>query len=408
MRETSTELWFPIADLLPMVDHRPRVVAGRLAPRLPEQLLLMGQGRLRYLVTDAAPPLLVDALDPASVQRVYAVGYSYHAGSESWPADPDRHGIPVQLGAVALDGTERPPLISQLHTATSRRCDWLVLTLTLTADRRLRWQTQPLPHPAPAVQWRLARLEVHGLPGSYPGEFADNGTDFGWLTARFTRDVAEQIATAVNTLAGLPAGMTLISIVDGANDPDNETTVGVDPDGFWRVGVGWRWVSAELAPDGQLVPFTGPTPSTVEPDELPAIGQDVYWSLGCLMWLDDTGDLVVRTAYDDGRFDPLDSCGPPEYGNIDPEAEWRFRAAEHLLRQVSDLRRRISPLASSFSPAEVEQLLVAASHAIPSTRSPALTRRQLDLSGQLCLLVDRLNAAPSNTATQPPGPGPRS
>src|SRR5690606_35804954 len=185
----------------------------------------------------------------------------------TWPASIDRYGFPHRIGALTLYGTEQPPLISQLQTAAARGCDWLVVTVT--GNGRISWLTQPTPHPAPPVRWRTAPLQVYGLPGTYWGEFAANQTHHGWLIARFGRDVAEQIAATVATLDQLPAGLDRIRVVEAPDDPDDATTVGVDPDGFWRVGLGWHWVSPQLAPDGPLLPFTGPIPPNISGDELP-------------------------------------------------------------------------------------------------------------------------------------------
>lgn len=257
------------------------------------------------------------------------------------------------------------------------------------------------PHPAnapswpacrqpPAGRWRPARLEVHGLTGSYPGQFVTNHTVDGWLTVRFTRAVAEQIATAVDALTDHPAHLDRLRIVDSsadAVDPDERTTVGVDADGCWRVGAGWRWVSPDLAPPGRLLPYPGPSGPTALHDT-PALGQDIYVSPGCLMWLDRSGDLLLRDAGDNGGFDRSGTARPPAYGSLPPAAAQQFRAVEHLLRGAVELRRRLAPIASRFTTAEIEELLVAAADAVPATTAPISDRRR-DITRRARAAVER-------------------
>src|SRR5439155_1377036 len=89
--------------------------------------------------------------------------------------------------------------------------------------------------------------------------------------------------------------------------------------------------------------YTGPHPPGIDPAELPAPGRDAFTGLGCLMWLDDQHDLVLRQTYD-GGFDPTDPPQPPEYGGLDPDAEWAFRAVEHALRNITTARPLPGPL----------------------------------------------------------------
>jgi hypothetical protein len=370
----STQLWFPIADLLPLVEHVITTGSVRPDPQWGTQpvLTLTAQGRLRYLSTNAWPPLLVDAFDPASVQRVYAVGYGYRSGGMTYPADEDRYGAPTRIGSIPLTGGGRRGLFGQpldrLRGASRVGCDWLVLTTgtettgTQNPDVQLQWEVCPLPHPAPAAQWRDVRLEIFGLPGSWPGQVVTNATYQGWLLPRFTPPVAAQIAAVLAEATDLPRLVTRVRLTetavhgdavhgDAVHGRDGEL-VALDPDGFYRIGEGWPWVSPDLLPDGRLLPYRGPHQPGIDPVELPAVGQDAFTGMGCLMWLDESGDLVLRSIYDEG-FDPTDPPGSPEYGNVDPDAEWQFRAVEHELRKAAALRAVGGGLAAAVTPPDV-------------------------------------------------------
>lgn len=239
-----TELWFPVADLLPLLDHC--MIAYGHAPD-PEHgaaplLHLSAQGdELFSLTTNAVPALLVDAFDPASAQRVYAIGHGHTISGATYPADVDRYGPPVQLASIPLT-TGRPGpfghLVDQLRGAARVGCDWLVLTLD--PDGRLDVSVRPTPHPAPPARWRYARLELVCLPGRWPAQFVDNATHQGWLLPRFSREVAQQIADLAATDA-VPHPLTLIELTDtpAAQLPATapRRLVGPDPDGYYRLGL---------------------------------------------------------------------------------------------------------------------------------------------------------------------------
>jgi len=271
----STELWFPIADLLPLVDHCV-VAPGHAAD--PEHgtvplLQLTAQGAaLFYLSTNAVPALLVDAFDPSSMQRVHALGHSHHSSGTSYPAPEDRYGPPTLLGVLPVR-TDRQELfatlLDQLGTAARHGRDWLVVTLDPAGH--LDWYLHPTPHPAPAAEWRTVRLELFGLPGVWPGQIVTNDTHLGWLRPRFTRPVAEQLAAAITAATWLPHLVTPIQLTpDLTGDPADTShngieVVGPDPDGFYRVGDGWHWASLDLLPNGILAPYTGPSSEQTRP-----------------------------------------------------------------------------------------------------------------------------------------------
>src|SRR5262249_2838190 len=137
--------------------------------------------------------------------------------------------------------------------------------------------------------------------------------------------------------------------------------VGADPDGFFRVRPGWPWVSLDLLPDGLLMPYTGPTEPDVDPTQLPPLGQPAFTGAGYLMWLDPDNNLVLRPADTDG-VDPQDPPGPADYGTLDPDAEWQFRAVEHALRNATGAVP--TGLAAAFTPEEVQALILTAADAV--------------------------------------------
>lgn len=346
-----------------------------------------------YLSTNAIPALLVDAFDPSSVQRVYALGHSHHSSGTSYPAPEDRYGPPTLLGALPLR-TDRQKLfgalLDQLGTAARHGRDWLVVTLDPAGH--LDWYLHPTPHPAPAAEWRTVRLELFGLPGVWPGQIVTNDTHLGWLRPRFTRPVAEQLAAAITAATWLPHLVTPIQLTpDLTSDPADTShngieVVGPDPDGFYRVGDGWHWASLDLLPNGILAPYTGPHQPGIVPAELPAPGQDAFTGLGCLMWLDDQHVLVLRQTYD-GGFDPTDPPQPPEYGGLDPDAEWAFRAVEHALRNATTARPTYTGLAAAFTPEEIEALIITAADAAVGAGLDSLSRRQLELAHRAYALL---------------------
>ena len=381
----STELWFPVEDLRPIVEHCLSAPGHSIDPQhgdLPALHLSTQDDALFYLATNAVPALLVDAFDATSRQRVYALGYGHGAGSLTGPADADRYGPATQLASIPLvsGGGRFGSLADRLRHAAGIGCDWFVLTLH--PDGRLDVSVRPTPHPSPAARWRHALLELAGLPGRWPGQFVTNATHDGWLLARFTRKVAQQIATAVADLAStavLPDPLTTIALADtptgqlSATAPDG--VVGPDPEGFYRVGIGWPWVSLDLLPQGLLVPYTGPTRPGIDP----AQGRYAFTGMGHLMWLDDDQNLVLRPAGDDG-VDLLNLPGPPEYGTFDPDAEWQRRAVEHALRNATTARPAFTGLAAAFTADEVEALIITAADVICGCQVCRLVRT---LSGSL-------------------------
>jgi hypothetical protein len=118
-----------------------------------------------------------------------------------------------------------------------------------------------------------------------------------------------------------------------------------------------------LLPAGRLLPYSGPQQPGIDPAELPTVGQDAFTGMGCLMWLDEHGDLLLRSIYDQG-LDPTDPPGPPEYGNLDPDAEWQFRAVEHALRKAATSRVVVTGPAAAFTPADIETLVITAADVI--------------------------------------------
>ena len=150
----STQLWFPVADLKPLVDHcltSPGHASDPQHGAVP-LLHLASQGdTLFYLTSNAAPPLLVDAFDPTSAQRVYAIGHAYTIAGDTHPAPADRYGPPTRLASIPLIGQSGPfgHLADKLHRATAIGCDWLVLTLD--HDGHLDVSVRPTAHPAPAL-----------------------------------------------------------------------------------------------------------------------------------------------------------------------------------------------------------------------------------------------------------------
>jgi hypothetical protein len=391
----STELRFPVADLLPLVDHCLTAPEHTIDPQhgdLPA-LHLAGQGDTWFnLTTNAVPALLVDAFDPTSTQRVYAIGHAHTIAGDTYPAPADRYGPPDTVAVIPLTG--RPGtfgnLADQLHHAAGAGGDWLVLTLH--PDGRVDVAVRPTPRPAPPAHWRDARLETVGLPGYWPGQFVTNATHDGWLLPRFTRDVAARITEAITDLAAagpLPYPLTRIELTDtptgAAPDTAPGPVVGADPAGFFRVGAGWPWVSLDPTPTGVLMPYTGPQRPGVEPGQLPPQGQYAFTGVGYLMWLDNDNNPVLRPVDEQGvdRFNPP---GPPEYGSLDPDAEWALRAVEHTLRTAAAARPTLTGLAATFTPLELEALVVTAADAVGAGLD-SLSRRQRELAHRAYALL---------------------
>ncbi len=109
---SDTEYWFFLPDVLPVALHAlpPASVDGA-----EPALRLVAQGRLRYLDSNAVPPLRVNAFDADSVVRVYAIGYGPAPGA----GDPvhDRDGQPMVLASTALLGGGDGPLLRHLSAA---------------------------------------------------------------------------------------------------------------------------------------------------------------------------------------------------------------------------------------------------------------------------------------------------
>ncbi len=336
----STELWFPVTDLLPLVEQclsAPGHTADAQHGDLPALHLTAQGDALFYLATNAVPALLVDAFDPTSRQRVYALGYGHGAGSLTHPADADRYRPATQLASIPLvsGGGRFGNLADRLRLAAGIGCDWFVLALH--PDGRLDVSVRPTPRPSPAARRRHARLELAGLPGRWPGQFVTNAAHDGWLLARFTCEVGQQIATAVADLAAtavVPHPLTTVELADTPTAQRSATApagvVGVDPEGFYRVGVGWPWVSLDLLPNGLLVPYTGPIRSGIDP----AQGQYAFTGMGHLMWLDDNQNLVLRPAGDDSAGSYARSNTPcptpppgrrrsPGWPPLSPRRRWR-------------------------------------------------------------------------------------
>jgi hypothetical protein len=162
----------------------------------------MAQDRLRYLTTNATAPLLVDAFDPTSRQRVYAIGHSYHICGRSFPAPEEIYGPPTRLGAIPLRGEAHHPrypvrLVDQLRRASRVGCEWPAIRLgtdwlgwLLTPDEPARPRTarpcdnqvalvggtrqlvgnstrrrpQRSPHPRPRAHLRWAFVVIRGTP----------------------------------------------------------------------------------------------------------------------------------------------------------------------------------------------------------------------------------------------------
>jgi hypothetical protein len=392
-----TSLWFPIRDLRHIVDHAavsPRVDPD---PRFGDQpvLRLFAQGDFFYLSSNAVPGLLVDAFDPASAQRVYALGHSHHSSGLSFPASVDRYGTPVHLGSIPVTsglGGLFGPLLHQVHSAARTGREWLVITPPAVdaADGRvaLEWELHPFPHPVRPAAWRTVRVEIFGAPGRWAGEVVDNATENGWLLPRFTRAVAEELVAAFAGLTAsgvLPHPVTVPRLTDAGPDavPEpvdgDQDIVGPDADGFYRVGAGrWPWASRDLMPDGLLMPYPGCAQEGIDPVEVPAPGQDAFVGMGCLMWLDAVGDMVVRSLDEEDGLDPSEPPGSPEYGNLDPDAEWRFRAVEHALRLAGARRPAVSRLAAGLTPGEVDDLIAAGADVLDE-RDRGVTEAQRDL-----------------------------
>jgi hypothetical protein len=161
--------------------------------------------------------------------------------------------------------------------------------------------------------------------------------------------------------------------------------VGPDPDGYFRVGPGWPWVSLDLLPNGLLTPYTGPAQPDIDPAQLPSVGQPAFTGLGYLMWLDHHGNLISRTI-DDGHLDTADEPGIPEYGNLDPDVEWQLRAVEHALRKATTVPVPAG-LAAAFSADEVEALIITAADATAGGGLEGLSRRQLELAHRAYALL---------------------
>gem|GEM_PF-3757410 len=389
----STQLWFPIADLLPLADrcqtayrHDPDPEHGPIAV-----LHLTSQGdELFYLSCNALPALLVDAFDPASTQRVYALGYGHDIGGLTYPADVDRYGPPVLLASIPVNTGPLGRLADRLHHAARIGCDWFVLVLH--PDGRLEPSMRSMPHPAPPARWRYARLELACLPGVWPGQFVDNATHDGWLLPRFSQEIAQQIAATIADMAAagpLPYPLSLIELTDtpAARLPATGPSrlVGPDLDGYFRVGPGWPWVSLDLLPDGLLMPYPGPTEPDIDPAQLPAPGQPAFTGLGYLMWLDHHLNLALRTI-DDGHVDPADEPGIPEYGNLDPDVEWQLRAVEHVLRKATAGPPRTG-IAAEFTADEVEALIITAADVTAGAGVESLSRRQFELAHRAYALL---------------------
>lgn len=388
----STELWFPVTDLLPLVEQclsAPGHTADAQHGDLPALHLTAQGDALFYLATNAVPALLVDAFDPTSRQRVYALGYGHGAGSLTHPADADRYRPATQLASIPLvsGGGRFGNLADRLRLAAGIGCDWFVLALH--PDGRLDVSVRPTPRPSPAARRRHARLELAGLPGRWPGQFVTNAAHDGWLLARFTCEVGQQIATAVADLAAtavVPHPLTTVELADTPTAQRSATApagvVGVDPEGFYRVGVGWPWVSLDLLPNGLLVPYTGPIRSGIDP----AQGQYAFTGMGHLMWLDDNQNLVLRPAGDDSA-DLLNLPGPPQYGTFDPDAEWQLRAVEHALPNAAAGPTAFTGLAAAFTAQEVEALIITAADVAVGGGMESLSRRQLELAHRAYALL---------------------
>jgi hypothetical protein len=384
----SIELWFPIPDLAPLVEHCMAARSLQPDPRYGAQpvLHLIAQGVLFYLSTNAHPPLLVDAFNPNSRQRVYAVGHSYHVPGVSLPADP-RHGTPHYRGSLPLITGHRDAILGQLVDRLRRASrigdQWLVVTID--PDGRLQWEVCPLPHPAPAAKWRDVRVEMFGLRGSWPGQVLTNDTRRGFLLPRFVPDVARQLVATLGAAPHLPRQVAPV-VVSDAPDTGDPHQVGPDDDGFYRVGPGWPWVSLDLLPPGRLLPHLSPPPPGIDPTALPAHGQDTYTAMGYVMWLDDSGQLALRAVYDTG-VDLCEPVGQPEYGDVDPEVGWQLRAVEHALRLAGAARVTVTGLAARFTPAQIEALLITAAHAVQEG-TETLSVSQRDLAARVYALLN--------------------
>jgi len=143
----------------------------------------------------------------------------------------------------------------------------------------------------------------------------------------------------------------------------------------------------DLMPEGLLMPYPGCAQPDIDPTQVPALGQDAFVGMGCLMWLDADGDMVVRSLDDEEHLDPSEPPGWPEYANLDPDGEWRFRAVEHALRLAAARTTAPSGLVAGLSPGEVDTLVAAGADALDE-RYDALTDANPDLVARV-----RRNAA---------------
>jgi hypothetical protein len=365
MLQETTQLWFPIVDLMPLVEHCMAARSVEADPYHGTQpvLRLTAQGNLFYLTTNAYPPVLVNPFDPDSQQRVCAIGHSHHHAIDTVAAD-ERYGPTRHLDSVALVTGGSPEilgqLVDQLRAAARVGEQWLVLTVAPQGP--LRWAVRPFPHPAPVAHWRSVRLEIFGLPGVWPGQVVSTLSWRGFLLPRFAPQVAQHLADTLTHVADLPFSVTRV-VVTGDPDDEDPGRVGVDPDGFYRIGTGWPWVSRDLLPQGWLLPYTDAPQPGDDPAHLPVPGQDTYTAGGRVMWLDANNDLVWRSVVD-GGFDPAQPVRQPEYRDVGPEEGWRLRSVEHVLRRAAATRVTVTGLAAAFTPADLETLVITAADAV--------------------------------------------
>ncbi|MEU8075998.1 hypothetical protein AB0B31_11150 [Catellatospora citrea] len=342
MTPRNEELWFMLRDVRNLLSH---LRERRPAHGQPPALRLWAQGRLRCLDTNTADPQLINPFDPATTQRVYAYGHAHHDGNG--------------ITAPATQLIDRPMLIATLPVGYGSDTDAVLNraeienhdTLSITI---LNGQPHPsshlLPRPQTPGRWHTTEVALLGVPGTFRGQYLDNVTADGYAYVRLPWTAVQQLRTALGELRELPAGVASMTLPDLSVDRPGGH-------GWYPIGNGWPWVCPELVGPGTLLPYL----QTLGDDHgLPQYGQNTFTTSDMLLWLDQHGSLLSRTMSAYGQPHPGEAPAPIDYASLPVCEQLRLRAIEYTLRTAAATTTTVTGLAALFSPAEIEELILAA------------------------------------------------